>query len=111
MTGTQVHNRASRILLDTSATRWDKTQVLDWINDGLDEIHRVRPDAFYTGDKVTVVDTPPKLSQLGDSLTCRSSFDPAVVDYLVYRCLSVDSEDVANMARADKHLQLFLARL
>lgn len=111
MTGTEVHTRAGDILLDASGTRWDAAQVLRWINDGLIEIHRVRPDAFYTGSSVTVVDDAPQLTVITDSLPCRSIFDLALVDYVLARCFGVDSEDVANAGRSQQHMKLFAARL
>lgn len=111
MTGTEVQTRAGDILLDASYTRWTSAQVLRWINDGLMEIHRVRPDAFYTGASVTVVDSAPQITALTESLPCRAIFDLAILDYVLARCFGVDSEDVANAARSKEHLQLFSARL
>jgi hypothetical protein len=107
MTGTDVQSRVQDVLIDTSGTRWADAQMLRWINDGQREIHRYRPDAIYTATQVVVADAPDDAAALADTLDIRDAFLSTMVDYVLYRCFSVDSEDVANMQRAGFHKNRF----
>jgi hypothetical protein len=106
MTGTDVKSRVQDLLIDTSGTRWTTAQLIRWINDGQREIHKARPDSVYTTE-VVVVDAPTDATELSQTLDTRDSFLSALVDFVAYRCFSVDSEDVANMQRAGFHRNRF----
>ena len=107
MTGTDVQSRVQDVLIDTSGVRWVDAQLLRWVNDGQRAIHKARPDSIYTSTSVVVKDVPTDAAALTETLDTRDSFLDVLSDYVLYRCFSVDSEDVAGMQRAGFHRNRF----
>lgn len=46
--------RASRILQDTTNTRWTETELLDWLNDGQREIVLLKPDSNTKNEAMAI---------------------------------------------------------
>lgn len=50
--GSEIIDRASKILRDKTNVRWPRAELLDWLNDGQREICLARPNAYVRNDTV-----------------------------------------------------------
>ena len=181
--------RASILLQDTTLTRWQTPELLDWLSDGQREYVRIKPDAYVRNvdfslaagatqarpaDAVRLVDVPrnsggtairvisrrlldtqvrdwtsparvnpvvvhycwdpanpkffdvyppspggnvvelvyqavPQALALNDTLVIEDSAGSALIDYMLFRALSKDTEFASNDPRATMHYNAFVS--
>lgn len=107
-------DEARALLKDTddSCYRFSDEMMLNALNRGMNELKRVRPDAFYNLYGVYVTDVPEVVQVGPDSqqvdwttdFQIDMRFYPALVHYVVYAILM---QEDASLERAAGSLQLF----
>lgn len=112
LTNQVIVNRARRLISDSTATyRWVDTTACLYLSDGLREIWRRAPHAFYVSSIVTTVPAEVGTGDLASSSVLRDEYTQSLVHFICWRCLSEDSEDANNRELANMHWQHFLAAL
>lgn len=108
MTAQEVINRVRVILTDDyiGAYRWSDQFMFDSITEASRKIAEKRPDSLFT---TTVPSTTiiTAITALTDVLQINDRYKEAIENYVCYRCLQVDSEDVANMELASQFLDKY----
>lgn len=84
----------------TGEYRWGDPDLLQWGNEGLKDMFRRRPDAFYLDDGEIITDPPDSLDRVEKGVPIREEFAPALIDYILYRCYLRDGEDPENQSLA-----------
>ena len=103
VTGTQVVDRARRILADTVTTyRWSDAILLDILNDGVREIWERRADSRYSTSGVLQTSYT-EIASLGSNLAVLSPWRDALVEWVCWRAFAMDADDQENMGRAKYH--------
>jgi len=90
MTGEDVETRVRTLLKAGSEVRWDDAEMLLWVNDGVVEIVRRRPDSQYTSsiNNSAVIDT----TALDQELPLLQYYRATMANYVLHRCYQKDSE-------------------
>ena len=112
MTGTDVTTAARNDLLidiDPADLRFSDAESIQWINEGMNRIYSLRPDAFY-GTTVTV-GPPTPITTLADTLELVDRFLATIVNYVCFRYFSKDSENASNRSRAADYNALYKSAL
>ena len=86
--------------------RWGDPKMLRYVNDIQREILRQHPEAAYASTIVVTAFT--EAGALTETLTVNDNFKLPMVHGVSAMCLGEDSEDAANMAKANDHWQKFL---
>jgi len=118
MIGTDVVTRArTRILIDIDPAnpgsdtnlRIKDAEALEWLNDAISEIIRIRPDSL--AEEQTSATIPPELTSIAETVPLGIRFRPSLTDYLVYRFFAKDEQDAQNFKRAQSHEARFYGGL
>lgn len=95
-------------LKDTgSLPRWKDEQVVTFINNGLREINKRRPDAFFTELDLPTSEIPTTVTLSSGEIELNAFFEEPLVHYMCYRALSRDSDDPANAQQAGLFFNLY----
>lgn len=110
MLASDIISAARGTLIDATAPyRWTDADMLLWLNAGLQELWKRRPDAFYI--TTIVVTAPAAMAIISSTVPVLDQFQQALTDYLLFRCFSRDSDDQANVSRSEIHMKLFIAEI
>ncbi len=102
MTGANVIGRVRNLINDTvSPYRWEDTVLLDWINDGVRDVRRLRPDAKFDSNANVVAYS--SASATGDTLILDNEWKTALVEYVCFKCFDQDGADEADLKRMYQH--------
>ncbi len=97
---------------DAPNQRWTQKTLYAYLDEAQRKLVQLRPDALYVGAIVTTTpDSLPVVQRDTDDIPVRSVFKTALVSYVVFRALSRDSEDTANLARSKDFQLQFMAAL
>lgn len=86
--------------------RWSDEFMFDSIDEAQRRLAEERPASLFT----TAVPTTGIITEVtatSDVLQVNNSYKQAMVNYVCYRCLNIDSEDGANIARAEAYLSQY----
>lgn len=109
MTAQEVVTSARYLLDDTTATyRWDNTRLLEYVNDGVRDLVRHRPDLLLDTDHTlkTVSD-----KNLTDTLILGAGMRQALAYYTASRALSEDGADTSNLQRGELYHSSYMRSL
>lgn len=101
-----VADTARLSLNDDDKTRWPDTDLLAFLQDGLDAMYQLRPDLFlgafatYASSALT----------LGSTIPIPEIYRRQLADYVIMRCETMDDESVVDN-RASLAYQFFERRL
>jgi hypothetical protein len=85
------------LYLTDNEVRWDKSNRIVWLNDGIKAIRKIRADASL--DEWEEIEYRPYND--GDALTILPEvFLDSIVSYIVWKCYLQDSQDDLNMQLA-----------
>ena len=102
MTTTEAITEAQRQLGDVGGTRWPATVLLVYLNEGRKKLRGEFPDAFC----VTRIVTGPITDLAADiTLDISNDWTESLVSYMCGKAMMEDSEDAANMAKAQYWLK------
>ena len=105
-----VRDRARHILDDTDSGsyRWTDALLFDFLNDGVQCIANLRPDALLTGNytrgEITEVTLGGNDIDIDDG---NNRYRDALVDYVCSRAFAIEAQDRRDLARADSHARAF----
>lgn len=106
MTAQQVVTAARYLLDDTETTyRWDNTRLLQYVNDGVFDLVRRKPELLLSGDHTLRVVTEKNLS---DTLIVGTGQRQALAYYTASRALSEDGADTTNLQRAELYFSSYM---
>jgi len=113
MTGTTViTTRARLILADTDTTpanqRWIDAVLMAWLNDGVQLITDLRPESLLTA--AYTMGTLTAITAMANTVSIGNRYQEAVVDYVVARALSQESQDERDLKRANSHMKSFIVK-
>jgi len=111
MTGTELAASAREALygdVDAANLRISDAELLIWINDAQAELYRINPACAYV--TAITVTKPADIIALSDTLPINDIYRASIVDYLVYRFYSKDTQDEENRVRAGMYFKLFLGK-
>lgn len=97
--------RARRLLNDTSSSRWSDSDMFFWITDAIRRVRSFRPDSKLNTDGLLTQFY--KITSSTQSIEMDEIWHEAIVNYVVYRCVSEGAEDKISMQRANTYKQLF----
>jgi len=109
MTTTEVITAARRILADTGTPyEWSNDSLLQYVNDGVRESVRRRPDLLLSTDHTlaTVAD-----KNLGEAVALGYYWRQALAFFVASRALQEDSADKVNLDRAEQYYGNYLRSL
>ena len=112
MTGTTViTDRVRPILADTvvdTTERWGNTLLMQWTNDGTLLIITFRPSSLLATALTSGTFTA--ISALGNTVSIGDRYQEALVDYVCYRALGQNAQNVVDRKRSRDYLQSFLIK-
>jgi hypothetical protein len=108
MTAGNVIDRVRALLKDdyNGYYRWSDDYMFDCIDEGQRRLSEKRPASLFTSTAPTTLDIT-EITATGDTLQVDDMYKQAMVNYVCYRCLSIDSEDSASMELAGQYLGAF----
>lgn len=108
MTAQNVIDRAREMVSDNyfGNYRWQDTFMFTSITEASRKLAEKRPNSLFT-TSVPTTNIITTITALGDTLQINDKYKEAIEHYMCYKCLSMDSEDNANMALSDKYLEKF----
>lgn len=108
MTAQEVIDRVRIILTDNyfGQYRYSDTYMFGSITEASRKIAEKRPNSLFTTSVPTTTDIT-AITALADVLQINDRYKEAIENYVCYRCLQIDGEDVANMALASQFLEKF----
>jgi hypothetical protein len=89
--------------------RWPDKELIDYLNDGQNEIVRLRPDQLLQADGT--IGTVSEPAALGDTLFLSDLWKQGLTDYVCWRAFSTDGADKANAEKAAAHQGNYKARV
>lgn len=106
-----------RNTLDTATPNWHSakgaTLIREYVIDDRDPMtFWVSPPSDGKGKiEATYAVSPQKITTISDDVSIPSNYVPALIEWMLYRCFSRDSEQTPNYARAAGHFQAFFQLL
>lgn len=107
----------SREILDSTLPDWHNATAtavpLHYIHNPLDpkNFYVYPPNTGAGSVQILVAVEPTDLSSLASTLSLDSIYESVVIDYVMYRAFSKDTEHTANMQRSVGHYNAFMAAL
>jgi len=107
----------SREILDSTLPDWHSVTAtavpLHYIHNPLDpkNFYVYPPNTGAGSVQILVAVEPTDLSSLASTLSLDSIYESVVIDYVMYRAFSKDTEHTANMQRSVGHYNAFMAAL
>ena len=113
MTAQEVVTEVRASLKDTydSPYRWSDEFIFRAIDDAQIALSQARPSSLFTETGVPTMQALPLVTALADTLSVNGRFKLNVAAYACYKCLTIDSEDGANIETANVFLQQFSSTL
>ena len=109
MTGKDVNDRLSTIIKDPEELRWKSTEKLLWINDAVNMIVSIRPDAMINTSGALITITPITALTAGAALSIADKWLPAVVQYAASLCFQDEGGNKGDLDRAKLHMDNFMS--
>lgn len=107
ITAKNVIDRCRRMLPDTGPVfKWLDDELIMYINDGIKEILKLRPEAIFTSGITFPITEPSEISATTDTLTLADNFLPVIANYVMYRA-NTKNQEYANAERAGHYLNEF----
>ena len=89
---------------DGSDARWNRETMLLWLNRGIEDIRRKRPEARLNGRDKLDYSKFSVLSHTNDSYTILDSkFHNLIINYIVWKCYSEDDVDAESARKANEY--------
>lgn len=103
MTVGDIEARARAVLLDdVKPYRWSAAFMRSALEDAVRFLHSLRPSTRYVGGAFAGAVSLPEDD--GETFHVESKFREALVAYVAYKCLEMDSNDTQNQALAEQFL-------
>ena len=110
MIAQDVIDRIRPLINDTVAQyRWSDDDLIDKLNDGLEELWKTRPVAFY--ESAIVLTHFTDLTAVGDTMPVGNSYRQALAFFVAFLAYSEDRDDLANAQNAQKFFDLYQREL
>ena len=90
--------KLSYIGLTDNEVRWDKDTRIIWLNQAVKEIRYIRGDSAITDWDEE--DYEPYSDSTKNDLILADIFQNDIINYIVWKCYLMDSEDELNVAQA-----------
>jgi len=109
MTGLDIETRVRTLLKSGSEVRWDDAELLLWVNDGVREIVRRRPDAQYTAtiNNAAIID----ITDLSETLVLVEYYRATMTNYVLHRCYQKDAEYSNGREMSEYWWNMFIKEL
>jgi hypothetical protein len=94
---------------DVSPYRHPDDQLVIWINEAVNKVTELRPDARYATDGTLLTIVP--ITDITGTITIDDKWKDRIVDYAVSRCLERVGGQTFNAAKAKYHLDRFITMI
>jgi len=92
---------------DKPPYRYENAQLLEFLRQAEMRVAYMRPDALYTGEDIILSLPDPHLPSMNSSTCVREQYYEALVCYVCYKALGIDSEHAANLQLSNGYFTKF----
>jgi len=94
--------------LRDSGVQWVEAKMLDYLDEGQQEIVDDHPEAAQTDDTIIIESAPDAITASTSTIGLRRGFHIALVHYVCWKCLTENTDDEYNQQLAAEHHRMYL---